>query len=70
MTDGLIEAGTGKATSDNASLDPATQHGLQPSTEKWLAFAAPYLFGILFLGGWEATVRIEKIRPICCRGRY
>jgi NitT/TauT family transport system permease protein len=61
MTDGLIEAGTGQAMSDDASLDPATQGNLQPSAEKWLAFAAPYLFGVLFLGGWEAIVRIEKI---------
>jgi NitT/TauT family transport system permease protein len=62
MTDGLIETGTGQAMSDDASLDPATQGGgLQPSAEKWLAFAAPYLFGVVFLGGWEAIVRIEKI---------
>jgi NitT/TauT family transport system permease protein len=68
MTDGLMEAGTGQAMSDDVSHDPATRGGLPPWTEKWLAFAAPYLFGILFLGGWEAIVRIEKIPPYLLPG--
>jgi NitT/TauT family transport system permease protein len=40
------------------NTDPDRPAGSQPRfrLEKWLAAAAPYLFGLLFLGGWELIV--------------
>lgn len=34
-----------------------------PDAEKWLRLIAPLLVGILFLGGWEAAVRLLAIPP-------
>ncbi|OQW51298.1 MAG: ABC transporter ATP-binding protein [Candidatus Raskinella chloraquaticus] len=33
------------------------------SNDRWLKLAAPFLVGIIFLGGWEAAVRIMAIPP-------
>jgi NitT/TauT family transport system permease protein len=61
MNDGMLETGTLKALAEQAPAPSATGGNYQPLAEKWLAFAAPYLFGMLFLGGWEAFVRIDNI---------
>lgn len=34
-----------------------------PDAEKWLRLVAPLLVGMLFLGGWEAAVRLLAIPP-------
>jgi len=57
MSDGLLEVSAD--VPDGAS--PPTSRTFQSSVEQWLAIAAPYLFGLLFLGGWETIVRVEKI---------
>jgi NitT/TauT family transport system permease protein len=57
MSNGLLEVKADEVLSDMVS----TGHTYESSFEKWLAAVAPYLFGVLFLGGWEAVVRIEKL---------
>ncbi len=47
-------------TSDLGPLPPASS---VRSSDRWLKLAAPFLVGIIFLGGWEAAVRIMAIPP-------
>jgi NitT/TauT family transport system permease protein len=61
MDDGMLETATLEALAEEAPAPSATGGNYQPLAERWLAFAAPYLFGVLFLGGWEAFVRIDNI---------
>jgi NitT/TauT family transport system permease protein len=61
MTDGLADVGAVDVTLAAAPPAPASGRTLRPAAEKVLALAAPYLFGILFLGGWQAIVRIEDV---------
>jgi NitT/TauT family transport system permease protein len=61
MNDGSVEAGTVDTLLDEAVGHSATGPAISPTAERVLAFAAPYLFGILFLAGWEAFVRIENV---------
>jgi len=46
-------------TSDLGPLPTASAR----SNDRWLKLAAPFLVGIIFLGGWEAAVRIMAIPP-------
>jgi NitT/TauT family transport system permease protein len=46
---------------DVAPHDSANRHSIRLSLEKWLAIAAPYLFGIFFLGAWQAVVWIKDV---------
>jgi NitT/TauT family transport system permease protein len=57
MSDEMLEVGVNVPD----DMSPPPSRTFQSSAEKWLAFAAPYLFGLFFLGGWEAIVRIEQI---------
>jgi NitT/TauT family transport system permease protein len=59
MTDGSVDAGAIDAMPDDAPAPSG--HTLRPAIEKWLGAAAPYLFGILVLGSWEAIVRIQDV---------
>jgi NitT/TauT family transport system permease protein len=61
MNDTAIDTHAAEALADEAPSAAMNGRALSPTAEKWLAFAAPYLFGILFLGGWEAMVRIKEI---------
>jgi NitT/TauT family transport system permease protein len=61
MTDGSIDAGAMEAMPDDTPAASPSERTPWPGIEKWLAVAAPYLFGILFLGSWEAIVRIEEV---------
>ena len=59
MTDGSVDAGAIDAMPDDTPAPSG--HTLRPAIEKWLGAAAPYLFGILVLGSWEAIVRIQDV---------
>jgi NitT/TauT family transport system permease protein len=59
MTDGSVDAAAIDAMPDDTPAPSG--HTLRPAIEKWLGAAAPYLFGILVLGSWEAIVRIQDV---------
>jgi NitT/TauT family transport system permease protein len=56
---GSIEVPAAAAPPDEAPAAPARVASL--TWENGLAFAAPYLFGIFFLGAWETIVRVNNI---------
>ena len=56
---GSIEVPAAAAPPDEAPAAPARVASL--SWENALAFAAPYLFGVFFLGAWEMIVRVKNI---------
>jgi NitT/TauT family transport system permease protein len=68
MNDTVIDTRAAEALANEAPSAAMNGRALSPMAEKWLAFAAPYLFGILFLGGWEAMVRIKEIPPYLLPG--
>ena len=56
---GSIEVPAAAAPPDEAPAAPARVASL--TWENALAFAAPYLFGVFFLGAWEMIVRVKNI---------
>jgi NitT/TauT family transport system permease protein len=68
MADASIDGPSVPALAGEPPNDAVNGRAMSPATEKWLAWAAPYLFGILFLGGWEAFVRIKEIPPYLLPG--
>jgi NitT/TauT family transport system permease protein len=61
MEDRATDSATVEALLDEVARESAAGPTISPAAERTLAFAAPYLFGILFLVGWEAIVRIEHV---------
>ncbi len=60
MSDRLLEIEAIEALDDSIPAAPAARRPGQ-TLEKAFAAAAPYLFGLLFLGSWEIIVRAEDV---------
>jgi len=60
MSDRLLEIEAIEALDDSIPAAPAARRPAQ-TLEKAFAAAAPYLFGLLFLGSWEIIVRAEDV---------